>query len=337
MGGDDMSTIKDVARLAGVAVGTVSRYLNGAEVKQVNKIKIEESIQVLNFRINPIARTLKTNRTNTIGIVIQDLSDLYSTTIIKSVEKELYKQGYNIFVCDAWGDKELEIEKISLLLEKMVDGLIVYPCSSNLEYLNNLINRECPVVTIDLKAEGYECDQVFSDNTSSTYNAVQWLINNNHKRIGLISGNPGYFTGGERLKGYKRALEDYSIPEESEFIKITNFTEEQGYSALKDLMELEEKPTAIIASNYYTTIGAVKAVYDLGIKIPEELSLIGFDNLGLTELVRPSLSIIVQPMEEVGRSAAQLLLRRIKGDYEGYPHTSRLKTDLVLRDSTRRL
>lgn len=331
-----MSTIKDVAREAGVSVGTVSRYLNGAEIKEGNRIRIDEAINKLNFRVNTAARTLKTNKTKTVGIIIQNLTDIYSTTLIRHAEEELYRNGYNIFVCDTWGKKELEIEKVSLMLERMVDGLIIYPSTDDLSYLRNIVDKEVPVVTVDLNVNGFECDQVFTDNINATYSAVEWLISNNHKKIGIITGGLNYFTANERLKGYIRAMEDYALPLREGLIKTTNFGETGGYEALVELMSAEDRPSAIIACNYYTTIGAVKAVYDLGIRIPEELSLIGFDNLGLSEIIRPALSIIVQPMEGVGRCAAQTLLRRIQGDYEGFPTVSRLKTSLVLKDSTKK-
>jgi LacI family transcriptional regulator len=124
-----MATIKDVAREAGVAVGTVSRYLNGAEIKEANRKKIDDAVHRLHFRLNPIARGLKTSRTNTIGVIIPDLSDPYSTTIVRSIEQKLYECGYNMFTCDSWGNPELERQKVELLMQQRVDGLILYPCA----------------------------------------------------------------------------------------------------------------------------------------------------------------------------------------------------------------
>ena len=332
-----MANIKDVAKRAGVAVGTVSRYLNGADIKEVNKVKIDEAIESLDFKLNQIARTLKTNKTFTIGVIIPGLTDIYSTTIVSSIERELYKHGYNIFVCDSWGSAETELKKINILLDKQIDGLIIYPVAEDISYLKTLKNKKVPLVTIDSMVKGFECDQILTDNINATYSATEWLINNNHKKIGIISGNRQHFTAGERLKGYERALEAYAINIDQSFIKAKDFSEESGYEGLQELMNLKEPPTAVMACNYYTTIGAIKAIYDLGLKIPEQLSLIGFDNLGISELVRPALSIIVQPMEEVGIAAAQLLIKRIKGDYEDFPRVSRLKTSFVLKESTRKL
>ena len=332
-----MATIKDVAKLANVAVGTVSRYLNGAEIKEINKIRIDEAIKVLDFKPNQIARTLKTNKTQTIGVVIPGLSDIYSTTIVKSIEEELYNKGYNIFVCDSMGNVDLEKEKVSILLDKMVDGLIIYPCKEDISYLNEYKEKKVPIITLDIKVKGFQCDQVLTDNINATYTVTEWLINNNHKKIGIITGSNKSFTAVERLKGYERALEDYGIKFQDKFVRAQDFSERSGFEGLSQLINLEETPTAVIACNYYTTIGAVKATYELGISVPEQLSLVGFDNIGISEIVRPALSIIVQPMNEIGMTAAKLMLKRIKGDYGDFPTTSRLKTDFILKESTRKL
>lgn len=332
-----MATVKDVAREAGVSVGTISRYLNGADIREDNKIRIEEAIKKLNYKFNPIGRILKTNKTNTIGVVIPNLGDIYATTIVRSIEEELYKAGYNMFVCDTWGNPKLEKEKCEILMEKLVEGLIIYPCSTDISYLNEIKDRKIPVITIDLLTAGLECDKVLTDNINATYNAVQWLINNNHRRIGVITGREEYFTAAERLKGYKRAMEDYSLPMDDELIRAVGFDESSGYEGLKQLMNVSIPPTAVLTCNYYTTLGVVKAIYEMGIKVPSELSLVGFDNIGVSEIARPALSIIVQPMQDIGRNAAKLMLRRIRGDNSGFPQTIRLKADLILRDSTRAL
>jgi len=331
-----MATIKDVAKEAGVATGTVSRYLNGIELKKENRVKVEAAIEKLNFKINTIARCLKINRTNTIGIVIPDFTDIYSTTIVRSMEQKLYEYGYNIFVCDSWGSLEMERDKVEILVQKLVDGLIIYPCSDDISHLSRARENGLPVVTIDMAVKDFECDQVLSDNINATYKAVEWLIANNHKRIGIINGQVHRFTSGERLRGYQRAHEDYSLKIDRLLVKNSGYGETSGYESLIELMKLKDPPTAVLACNYYTTVGSVKAINQLGIKVPEELSLIGFDDLGLSEVVKPALTVITQPMEEIGRTAAELILSRINGDYHDFPTVVRLKTGFILRESARR-
>jgi LacI family transcriptional regulator len=245
-----MATIKDVAREAGVAVGTVSRYLNGAEIKEANRKKIDDAVHRLHFRLNPIARGLKTSRTNTIGVIIPDLSDPYSTTIVRSIEQKLYECGYNMFTCDSWGNPELERQKVELLMQQRVDGLILYPCAEDISYMEQYNDRDIPVVTVDIRVKGFACDQVVTDNINATYQAVEWLIANNHKRIAIICGKDDYFTSAERLKGYTRVLEDYSIPVESDLVKDLGYDEPSGHEAMVQLMKLANPPTAVIACNY---------------------------------------------------------------------------------------
>lgn len=333
-GGEEMATIKDVAAEAGVSVGTVSRYLNGADIKERNKIRIEEAISKLGFKINPIARCLKMNKTDTIGVIIPNLADIYATTIVRNLEKTLYAYGYHIIACDSWGDKALEIEKVRLLMDRMVDGLILYPCNDNASYLKEVNLRKIPVVVVDTAVQGYACDQVLTDNSNATYAAAEWLIKNNHKRIGFISSREISYTARERIKGYYRAHADCSLEVDRELVKDNGYMEMDGYSAMKQFLSMKHPPTAVIASNYYTTLGAMKAIYDEKIPVPEKVSVIGFDNLGLSEVLQPPLSIVTQPMEEIGRKAAEIVIKRIRGEEEDFPLVLQLQTEMVLRSST---
>lgn len=332
-----MSTIKDVAREAGVSIGTVSNYINGIEVKERNKTRICEAITKLNFTINPIAKGLRTSKTNTIGVIIPGLTDIYSTLIVNSIEHKLYASGYHIFTCDSMGDVGLEERKANLLVDKMVDGLIIYPCTEETEYIKKLQKRGIPIVTLNTALIGVQCDQIITNNIQATYDAVEWLIRNHHSRIGIITGREKTFTARERLKGYKRVFEDYSMETDEGLIKVKGFDEKSGYDSLIELMGLDNPPTAVIACNYYTTIGMTKAIYDLNIKVPEQLSVIGFDNMGLSELIRPPMSIIAQPVKELGECAAEIMLKRLQGNMEDFPSIHRLNTEFILRQSTKAL
>lgn len=328
-----MATIKDVAREAGVSIGTVSRFLNGADIKEKNKIAINKAIKLLNYKVNPIARCLKTSKTNTIGVLIYDLTSVYATTIVKSIEQKLFEYGYNIFVCDYWNNTELEVKKANLLIEKMVDGLIVFPCSSNTDYLQNIQASGIPIVLVDWVVDDFKCDYVLIDNINATYNAVEMLIHNNHRRIGIINGPEDNYIANERLRGYRRVHQDYSVPLDNNLIKMLGFGKKDGYRSFQKLMDMANPPTAIIACNYDTTIGMIKAINEREIHIPEQLSLIGFDNLGLSDVFHQPLSTIVQPTKEIGSRVGELMLKRIKGNYDNFPSTHRLKTNFIAKDS----
>lgn len=340
-----MANIKDIAREAGVGVGTVSRYVNGFALKPATADKVRAAIGKLGFSLNPVARGLKTNRTKTIGVVIPDFADIYGSTMVKYLERGLSVHGYNILVCDSSANPEEEAGKVAQLLQRRVDGLILYPCSSDVGYLAGIpelrmdaegsSSSAVPVITVDMKTEGYPCDQILTDNQDATREATRWLVQKGHRRIGLISGPVSYFTAEERRTGYLEALREADIPENSSLIIMTEYFDMVGgRDALGHFMELPEPPTAVIACNYYTTLGAVQTAYDMNLKMPERLALIGFDNLGLSMMARPPLSIIVQPMEEIGAAAAELLICRLRGDRMGFPSLQRFKTTLLLRGST---
>jgi len=328
-----MSTIIDVAKEAGVSPGTVSRFMNGVLVKERNRLNIGDAIKKLNFSPNLAARSLKTSKTYVVGVVVPSLGDFYTNSQVMKIEQKLYESGYSIILCDTISNHLTEEKRVNLLSQNMVDGLIICSCSKNPEYMERLKEKGIPVVLVDYGSSSSICDQVLVDNIGAVYEPVQYLINNNHKRIALINGDLKSFTGRERFEGYRRALADYMIEIDERYVKNTYFNEQCAHDALIQLMELSNPPTAIITSSYHLTIGALEAIQDMNIKIPDELSFIGFDNVGITKLIRPHLSIIEQPMNEIGEMAAELLLKRINGDFSGFPTVLRLKTKFISKNS----
>ena len=179
------------------------------------------------------------------------------------------------------------------------------------------------------------CDTVLVDNLNASYNAVEHLIVKGHKRIGIICGPDGIFTAVERLKGYVRVLEDYSMVIDPALIKKGDYGIESGYRLLNELLDMRNPPTAVFVTNYEMTLGAIMAINEKNVKIPEDLSFIGFDNLEMAKIVKPALSIVVQPMQQIGETAANILLKRLKGDTGNFPSMVRLKTELVIKDSVK--
>lgn len=335
-----MATIKDIAREAGVGVGTVSRYLNGVTLKPATETRVREAVQRLGFIRNPMARSLRTRRTRTVGVVIPNIADIYGSTMVRELEKCLAAEGYGILVCDSMGSPVIEREKIDLLLQRKVDALFLYPCRSDLSYLEALAglgppHGGIPLVVADMLAQNRMCDQVRTDNRKAVREAVLSLLADGHRRIGLITGPSGYFTAEERRMGYVEALTGAGIAVDTAFIQQTPFDEAGGRIALSRLLDMSEPPDAVVTCNYYTTLGAVQEILDRGINMPEELAMIGFDNLGLSAMVRPPLSIIVQPMEEIGRDAAGLLIRRMNGDWSDFPVIREHDTQLIRKGSTK--
>ncbi len=332
-----MSTIKDVAKLSGTSVGTVSRYLNGYMIKPVNSEKIEDAIQRLNFSINSIARGLKTSKTFTVGVLIPKLSNIFSTHIIEGMEQAFDEVGYSILVCDSRNCLEKEKEKLRLFRDKLVDGIVLMPVEDSGEHIRQIQEDGMPIVLMDRLISNLLCDGVVSDNVNGAYQAVEAIINRGHRRIGMIAGPKNIYTAKERLEGYLRALKDYNIEIDDQLIYYSDYTQEGGYLAVGKLYELNEMPTVIFTSNYETTIGAIKFLNEHGLAIGEDISLFGYDQMELSKIITPPISFVVQSMEAIGRKAAETLISRMKGDQTGFPMVSRLKTEIIVTDSVKKL
>lgn len=311
------ATIKDIAEKTGLGLATISKYLNGGHVLDKNRIAIEAAIEELNFTVNEFARGLKTNRSKMIGVVIPQLNNIFMTSIITVIEDILRTHGYAVIVCDTAKDEKREDEVIQFLVNKMVDGIILLTTSKDANGLDLAINRNIPVVLIDRKIERLcdRVDMVLVDNFKAAYNSIDYLIKNGHKRIGLIIGPNEIYTSKQRRLGYEAALEANGISVDRDLIINTDFTIQGGYDSMVKLLG-KKRVTAVFVTNYEMTLGTILALNDKNIKIPEEMSIIGFDNLQLAQVVKPRLTIVTQPWEEIGRYAAELILRRMKNPKE---------------------
>lgn len=332
-----MPTIKDVAKLSQTSVGTVSRYLNGYHIKEANQSKIQEAIKQLNFSINPIARGLKTNKTKTVGILVPELSNTFSAHVIEGMEQTFDEHGYSLLVCDSRNSLNIEKEKLRLLRDKLVDGIILMPVRDEGEHVREIQENGLPIVLIDRLITDLPCDGIISDNVNGAYQAVEIIINRGHKRIGMISGPQEVYTAKERLEGYLRALKDYNIPVEESLICDGHYTQKGGAEALEKLLERTEPPTAIFVANNDMVVGAVKSISSKELIIGKDISLFGYDQLEFSQILRPPLSLVIQPIEAIGRRAAELLIDRMEGDFSRFPVVNRLKTEIVLTDSVKTL
>jgi LacI family transcriptional regulator len=331
------ATIKDVAKYTGLSIATISKYINGGNVLEQNRELIEKAIKELNFRVNEMARGLKTSKSKTIGILIPNFEKVFCTSIVSNIENILIKHGYSTIICDYKDDFKLEKEKLEFLVNKMVDGIIVMPIGDESEMIQAVIDKGLSVVLIDRVLKDVECDVVLVDNLNGSYDAVEQFIVRGHKRIGIIGGPKDIFTAQERLKGYYRVHEDYSIPVDDELIKYGDYNIDSGYKLLNELIEMKEPPTAVFVTNYEMTLGAVMAINEHNVVVPDQLSIIGFDNLQIAKIVKPPLSIVEQPMKAIGETAADILLKRLNGDTSNFPVRYRLKTEIEIKESVRKI
>jgi len=331
-------TIRDVAKKANVSLGTVSRYLNGYKLKEANRIRVEQAIRELGYRENLIAKGLKTNRTMTIGVVLASLTDFFATSIITAAENYLAGENYSIVVCDFNSKQENLDQKLRFLKDRFVDGLILFPgsCASS-EVLQEYMDAGIPIVIVNDDMPDINTDKVTIDNSNASFRAVEYLIHQNHRDIAIINGDQNTYTGRERYKGYLEALQTYNIEPREEYITYGWFSNRGGYEAAKKLISLPKPPTAIYTTNYYMTFGAIIALNEAKIKVPDDISFIGFDHFELSDVINPPLTVVEQPTDRLGQLAAKTVLRRVKGDYSDFPVHLRVNTKMILKDSVRKL
>ena len=304
-----MVTIKDVAKETGLGISTISKYLNGGNVREKNKLAIDGAIEKLGFTANEFARGLKTKKSHTVGVVIPELSNLFITSIISVVEDILRKNGYGVIVCDCRTNEEQEREAIRFLMGKMVDGIINMPVSIDGKHLFPLIENEIPIILLDrmIPQLREHVNAVLVDNVSASASAIKLLFDAGHTNIGIILGPRDVFTSQQRLLGYSQVfIQNSLLPDESRII-FSDYTVQGGYESMKRLLK-DNNLTAVYTTNYEMTLGALIAISESGVNIPEQISFVGFDNVYLAQVIRPKLTIVTQPIEEIGRHTAEILL-----------------------------
>jgi len=324
----------DVARRAGVSISTVLAFVNGApNVSPELTQRIEAAIATIGYERNAIARSLKTGATHTIGLTVADIRNPFFTDVVATIQNVLNRAGFAVMLCSSDEDTTKQDEQIKLLLERMVDGLIIAPAGDD-EVLRRLVkSTRKPVVLIDRMIEGLGVDAVLLDNVEAVSEAVRYLTGLGHKRIGYISGAPNTTTGRDRLEGYRLALADARIALDPTLIRDGNFREDDGYRAAMQLMTLPQRPTALFSANNLMVIGAMRAIRDLGLACPADVSVASMDDFVWADIFAPRLTTLAQPVEAIGEQAARLLLDRLSNNVPSEPKVLTLRGRLIVRDS----
>lgn len=308
------ATIKDVAQRSGISIATVSKYLNGVPVRPKTAEKIAQAIQDLNYRPNLLARGLRNSSSMTLGILVEDITNNFYTSIISILTDMLRSRGYSCLIHEV---RNMDAEKVSSALDflasKSVDGLFILSnriSNDLIEQMNNLFRN---IVVIDNYTPGLVADFVFTDNLSAAYHATEQFLIRNHSSIAIITGFSDCFTAHERLNGYLRAIQDYGISVNQDLIFQENYDMNGGYNAFKQLWALpaHQRPSAVLVTSYFMTVGTIIALNEYGLSIPEDISLICFDNYDINKVFKPSLSCVSQPTEAICRQAADYMLERI--------------------------
>ncbi|MFB6290379.1 MAG: LacI family DNA-binding transcriptional regulator [Candidatus Bipolaricaulia bacterium] len=333
------TTIKDVAKLAGVSVATVSGVINGTrDVSRELTEKVEQAIEKLDYQPNAVAKSLATNKTNTIGLIVGDISNPYFSDIARGVEDEAIDNGYSVIVCNSDETKDKESLYLKVLRQKQVDGLVIAPAGESDKNIRQLEEHGSPFVFIDRFIPGFQVDRVVSDNVEGAYNATKHLIDRGHERIGIILGIRSISATRERYTGYRKALYDGDIEANQNLVKWTNSKFEGGYKATKEFINMEQKPTALFTTNGVLSLGASKAINESDITCPDDISVMGFDDIEPLTSLSPPLSTVSQDSKQLGSEAVDLLLSRIeKGNDSSQRQLVRLPTEVKLRGSIRPL
>ena len=328
-----ITTIFDIAREAGVSYSTVSRTLNGYEfVKASTREKVLRVAEELGYVPNAQARSLAGGRSQLIGVLVPTLSNGYITEIIQAIDEELAESDYNQILYTTRRHQGKESIYAATIMNGAADGLLLVVPLISTPYLEALRQQEFPYVLIDQADPTGQSAVVRGANKEGAYRATQYLIDLGHRRIGFITGLIGLQSAAERFEGYKAALFDHGIPLQDDYIVEGSFRMYVGYQAAQDLLTLAEAPTAIFAANDLSALGAMEAIRERGMRIPEDISVVGFDDIPQVSAAYPKLTTVKQPLKEMGRVAVNMLLEKLENPGLA-PRQVILETQLIIRDS----
>lgn len=329
-------TMLHVAESAGVSVATVSALINGtATVSPELSRRIEQAIRDTGYKRNAIARSLKLGTTRTIGLTVPHITNPFFTDVVSVIQQAFDRAGYGVMLCCTDEDLSNQDEQIRLLLDRMVDGLIVARVGDSAILREIVADAKVPMVMLDRVFEDVESDAVVLDNQQAVFDAVTYLTTLGHRRIGYISGSFDISPIHDRLMGYRQALAAAGLPVEDELIRFANFHEADGYNATMQLLSLHDRPTAVFSANNPMVIGTMKAIRDTGLSCPEDISVACFDDFPWSDVFRPQLTTVAQPVQAIGEQAAHLLLDRLSGNRDVPPRRLTLQGRLMIRNSCR--
>ena len=327
-------TIYDVAKKANVSITTVSRvFNNNPSVSRKTRRKVQKAIEELNYVPNAIARSLVYQSSKTIGLIVSDVTNPFFADAIDGIEKVLSNEGYTVLLCDTRYSQERESRYISQMIEKRVDGIIIFSAYvSDIDFIKKAINT-IPLVSVQSTFKEIDC--INTTDEDGAFEAVDYLIKLGHRNIAFLVYDYDNSTITNRMMGYLRAHKNNGIPVNEDYIIKSKFTYNAGYYMTKKLLEKHLEVTAIFAYNDMIAIGAYMAINERGLKIPDDISVVGYDDIEMASIVTPKLTTVSQPFYDMGKNAAELLLKRIKEDTEAIPQTILLPTKLVIRESAR--
>lgn len=329
------ATSHQIAEYANVSLGTVSHVLNGsATVSEARRKRVLDAVEALGYQRNQLARGLRRNATTMLGLLMPDIGNPFFPGIVRGAEDIAYKHGYRLVICNTDDDPNKELSYLNDLRSFLPAGLLIIPAVGS-KLLKNLRHSDPAITFLDRCPEGWEGDFVMADNAAGGYEAGAHLVGLGHRLIAFIAGPHDLGNVTTRLEGFRRALKEAGLRLDSGYIQEARFNANSGYVAAKRLLQMLPRPTAIFASNDLLAWGALSAAHDLGLRCPEDISIVGFDDLDFVEHAAPPLTTIRQSGYQIGETACRILLERIE-DSSRAPVRVTLPTQLKVRNSTMR-
>jgi LacI family transcriptional regulator len=329
--------MQDVARLAGVSVATVSAVINGtATVSAKRSERVREAMAAIDYSPDQIARSLRVGRSGVIGMVIPDVTNAFFPEVIRGVEDSARQEGYSVILCNSNEDPEQEERHLNMLASRRVDGVLL-ACTNYAAAYDRLLRRRFPIVFFDRIPEVAHHGAVGTDNLDGSYQATLHLIEQGHRDIAFIAGNLLLSPHAKRLEGFRKAMGEAKIPVHDQYLRFGNLQLESGYQNGLQLLSLSNRPTAIISSSSKMLLGLLRAMRELDVRCPAQVSVIGFDDHVWSEFFHPPLTCVSQPSYDIGQRAFQMLLRRLQKDHEPTQMENQivlLKAQLRVREST---
>lgn len=330
-----MPNIRDVAKKAGVAPITVSRVINNSDyVSDAVRSRVEQAIDELNYIPNKLGPSMRSKRSNTIGLIVTDITNPFWTTLVRGVEDVTYKAGYHVFLCNSDESVDKEQEYIELMLSRQVDGFLIAPANIKFQSLEVIKQQNKAIVLLDRHVDNQDLNIIRGDSEGGAYTLTKHLLDLGHEHIVLLNGSQQVSTSRDRAEGYKRAMQEANATDDHIQILWGEFAHESGYRQTLEVLQLYPRPTALVAANNFIAIGAIKAIDRSGLQIPEDISLVVFDDLPESIIARPFLTTASQPAYEMGFLAANTLINCLKNDTDIETKEIVLPFELKVRTSS---
>jgi DNA-binding LacI/PurR family transcriptional regulator len=326
-------SIKDIARLADVTHPTVSRALRNSPLVNPRTIeRIQRIARESGYRVSAVARGLVTQKTNTIGVVVTTIADPFVSEVVSGIEHAANDHGYSVFLADSYADPDREVRVVHLFAERRVEGIVVTSSRVGTRYLRILSEMKVPIVLINNQRRGEFVHSVMIENVEASRLATQHLIGLGHERIAYLGDRYGYQSDTERLGGYRQALKQARLPFLPELVVHGDGKPEGGRQAMETLRSLPQPPTAVFCYNDMSALGALGAIHQSGLRVPEDISLVGFDDLFFASYTQPPLTTVRQPRQRMGLLAMEILLKLMSG--QDSADTIKVPAELIVRESS---